>query len=785
MNLKRTGRMFGFVAAVAMLAMVLQGCGSDGDGSGISQDMYDALQAELDDAEAAQMTAEAAAAAAMAAQMTAETAEAAAMEAQTMAEADAATAMAAQMTAEQARQAAVTAQQIAEAAEMEARTAETAAMAAQATAETMRDTYQQGQMDAAAERDMYKTAKMEADTMLAAAVTAREAAAAAAAAAKTAQAIAEAAKTDADTKLAAAETARDAALAAQATAEMELAELKKAMMEESDAANMAAVAAQRARVDAAAIQASADDVTTTTVVGGVAFTADTTTNTVEMFQGSGSVPGDGPDTALVQGEGEGIAANETDDAFVTRQGEDVDPTGELRPNRGNTNPATNPGVMTLTATRVGDTVTFKATADNDPTDATAAGVLINFEATAGADGMTSGMDEVDLPGQTKHIFLMSDIEAPSTGSFAGNKPDGLDNAADPAAGVTEFRYPVRTNWVYDPTDVTVADRNRPSVTADSESLAINLGRHGSIAIELGSFAPTAAAPTQEVQAGGRLPGSYAGVAGHFRCGNVADGGTAAAACTLVENADGEVIADGTWQFVPGATTIAFADADYLVFGAWLKKPDSAVGTGASAAISAGSDLFDVVVMTDDVNAQAADANNGIRALTGKAKYSGTAAGYFAERHVDGNDAESGTFTATAELTASFGTTAEDGGNISGKIDAFVRDDGQEVDWLVNLGTIIRSNVAGHMSNMNAGGFVMGNTSGTASGAPWAGEWGVQFAGNNTIPGGTTRSTTLHPRAVVGTFGAQHGSPSLVAADESSDKGFAAVIGGFGARKVVE
>ena len=125
------------------------------------------------------------------------------------------------------------------------------------------------------------------------------------------------------------------------------------------------------------------------------------------------------------------------------------------------------------------------------------------------------------------------------------------------------------------------------------------------------------------------------------------------------------------------------------------------------------------------------------------------------------------------------------------VDDFVRDDGQEVDWLVNLGTIIRKRqckprrIQPVAENANAGGFVSGNTSGSASGAPWAGEWGVQFAGNNTIPGGTVRSTVQHPRAVVGTFGAQHGSPSLVATDESSDKGFAAVIGGFGARKVTE
>ena len=47
MNLKKSGRWLGVVAAVAMLAMVLQGCGSDG-GSGISQDMYDTLEMDRD-----------------------------------------------------------------------------------------------------------------------------------------------------------------------------------------------------------------------------------------------------------------------------------------------------------------------------------------------------------------------------------------------------------------------------------------------------------------------------------------------------------------------------------------------------------------------------------------------------------------------------------------------------------------------------------------------------------------------------------------------------------------
>ena len=625
---------YGLLAVLLCMALlVLQGCGGS-DSSGVSQDMFDALQAELDDAETAQTTAEAAAAAAMTAQTMAEAARDTAMEAQTAAEAQATVAMAAQTTADQARQAAVMAQQIAEASEKEARTAEMAAKDAQATVETMRDTYQQGQIDAEAERDMYKTAKMEADTKLAAAETARMTADNARIAAETALAVAKLAEMNAVQARMEAETARDDYKAKLTKAEEELETLKEAMMEASGQEQMDAVAAQRARVDAAAIQKSADEYCGAFVVnaaGGLEMKTLSTTNTVEMFQGTGSVPGDGPDIAPVQPTPMLSAAD-------TQTAKDlaVDLTGELRPNTvpGKTELSTTPGstppedgdplantlvstgVMTLKATRVGDTVTFKATADDDPTDATAAEVLINFEATAGADGMTSGMDEVDLPGQTKHIFLMSDIEAPSTGSFANNKPEGLTlptSDTDP-----EYRYGVDANWFYT-TAAGVETANRPLADADAaEGSVLNLDRHGSIVLDLGSFAPTSASPIQEIQVGGRLPGSYAGVAGHFRCGVACNSNNnRRTPVRLRENADDEVIADGTWQFVPGATTITLADTDYLVFGAWLKRPDSAVGTGASAAISAGSDLFDVVVMTNEVTAETADANNGILAPHGQ------------------------------------------------------------------------------------------------------------------------------------------------------------------------
>ena len=50
MNLDKLGRTLGVIAAVAILAMVLQGCGGD-SGSGISQDMYDTLMMERDEAQ--------------------------------------------------------------------------------------------------------------------------------------------------------------------------------------------------------------------------------------------------------------------------------------------------------------------------------------------------------------------------------------------------------------------------------------------------------------------------------------------------------------------------------------------------------------------------------------------------------------------------------------------------------------------------------------------------------------------------------------------------------------
>ena len=800
MDLKRMGRISGFVAAVAMLAMVLQGCGSDGDGgSGISQDMYDSLQADYDAAVADRD-------AAMAAQM-------AAMEAQTMAETERDTATAAQMAAMEAqaaaearRDVAVAAQAVAtaaaaaaETAKMDAEDAEAIAVAAQTMAEDERDAARLDVVAAEAAQAIAEAAKTAADAARDAAVTAQmaaedaqEVAEDAAAAAMAAEMTAKAAEMTAKADLKVAQAAEMAAKAAQATAEAAemtaKADLKAAQADQKKAEDDLATAimerddalamlnmqddagnAQRARVDAAAIKASAGHMTV--LVPGIDINNDgefdpdgipgerlpvygSSTNTVEMFQGSGAIPGD------------------------------ADPTM----------PSRNGGEMTLTATRVGNTVSFEATADADPTDATPGDVLIDFDAVADADGMTRGMTEVDLPGgQTKHINLMSDIMAPAGGLFANAVPDGLADEAD-ATGVSdaqEYRYLIAYNWV-------VPDTGAARPTTDTEAAGrtvtggtLNLDRNTAINIDLGTLAPTAATPTVTVGDGAKLSGSYAGVAGAFRCNAPTDD----ANCSLAENADGEVLAGGMWQFVPASATVFLADTDYLIYGAWLKKPDTQVGVGASAAISAGSMLFDA---DDD------DTENGIANLTGKATYTGHATGFFAERHVDSGTATSGKFSATAELTANFdaGTDSDAGdtgldGTLSGMITDFDRDDDVEVDWVVSLRMLdlgasttdadppVPTRIVGATNttsdSINPGGFTAGATGGSASGAPWSGEWGVQFVGPAPRIG-TETTSDQHPNGVVGTFGAQRGMPSLVATDDSPDEGFVGVIGGFGARK---
>ena len=214
MNLNKFGRWSGIVVAVAMLAMVLQGCG--GDDNGADQDMRDQLamlQGDLDAANAAKMEAETA---------------------KTMADQAATDAMAAKMTAEMerdeanvARGAAETAKVVADQAATDAMAAQEAAEAAQATAEMAQEAAEMAKTTAETDRDSYKMMAEEANTAKMAADQAKMVA-------ETAKMVADQAATD--------------AMAAQATAEMERDEANTAKM----AADQAAADAMTAKMEAEA-----------------------------------------------------------------------------------------------------------------------------------------------------------------------------------------------------------------------------------------------------------------------------------------------------------------------------------------------------------------------------------------------------------------------------------------------------------------------------------------------------------------------------------------------------
>ena len=179
-------------------------------------------------------------------------------------------------------------------------------------------------------------------------------------------------------------------------------------------------------------------------------------------------------------------------------------------------------------------------------------------------------------------------------------------------------------------------------------------------------------------------GTFHGASGTYACGT---GGTVASNCAVTVTAPstnrGPVYsATGSgWTFTPDLKNnpqIIEQDADHMHFGWWINTPKAA-GVG-------GEFLYDVQVFSggsDPFNDQTT-----IDTLQGDADYTGPAAGLFAvtENTASKVAAAYGEFTATATLTAKFGTSASGTpGSISGTIGSFVRSDGVANDWALKLG----------------------------------------------------------------------------------------------------
>ena len=254
-----------------------------------------------------------------------------------------------------------------------------------------------------------------------------------------------------------------------------------------------------------------------------------------------------------------------------------------------------------------------------------------------------------------------------------------------------------------------------------------------------------------------LRGTLDSAAGRFSC--------AAAGCALsaqkhpeAGGAQGYYPAGGNVVFRPdgggAATTLVpgtsatVPKADYLTFGHWLYVPEdmAAAADYDFGVFAGGDDPFTV---------------GNLAALTGRAEYSGEAAGVWA------SGSATVRFTANAALTAEFGD-ATAFGRISGRVNGFALEGGGALPFAaLELASVSPRDSSGaanifatYATGVEAGdpavsgGWVEGTTSGGA-GSGWAGVWGGQFFGNGD-------SAADHPSGFAGTFGAVHTNRGSVA-----------------------
>ena len=247
-------------------------------------------------------------------------------------------------------------------------------------------------------------------------------------------------------------------------------------------------------------------------------------------------------------------------------------------------------------------------------------------------------------------------------------------------------------------------------------------------------------------------GYYNGAMGTYKC-------TGTAACTVTADAMGKLSAmSDNWIFFPAAgATSDVPDADYLHYGFWLARTskDGVVTSYDEVETFAGSSL-----------ALSGDVSN----VTGTATYSGGATGVYVKNVLTStgglDSATSGHFTATTNLTATFGQVgtgveAEIAPNmlntLTGTISDFELAGGEENNWMAVLdGEITPS----------GGSDVEGRASGTAKGGSPAedGSFSATFHGS-VAP---VETVVPKPSVVVGEFNAFFTDGS--------------VAGGFGARE---
>lgn len=218
-----------------------------------------------------------------------------------------------------------------------------------------------------------------------------------------------------------------------------------------------------------------------------------------------------------------------------------------------------------------------------------------------------------------------------------------------------------------------------------------------------------------------IDGMFNGIDGTFEC-------TASGGCSASADDDGVLATlTGEWTFTPEEDNIAKVkvpgvgnDADYLAFGYWIRE----------RTFEGDNQLFDIGTFYAGSEVYP---TTQIAALTGSARYTGPAAGAYANK----DTSTSGEFTALADLTARFGVTPDTDGTfaISGTIGNFV-DSGESIDetWTLTLESAPFTSTGTSFTGRTMGG----------------GNWRGMFYGNP-VGDGDTAGTTSYPGGVAGDF----------------------------------
>ena len=292
-------------------------------------------------------------------------------------------------------------------------------------------------------------------------------------------------------------------------------------------------------------------------------------------------------------------------------------------------PATGDGSYTLDIKRDRDATTVSVTvegpdADDDADDEK----FVQAMDLGGGTTMHTRMMDADDDGNVVEevVIVTTDIDAPKATNFG--EVENQDLHLNPAtSGGDDFRsLRITTGGTVESSDNAIDLMNVRGPSAASPG--------GEQTITYMDEAETADVDER------RFTGTYNGAAGTYVC-------TGTAACTATVNDKGVVSAmGGDWTFTPDAgATSDVADVDYLHYGFWLKKTKDKDGVFTYNEVETFADA-------------SVPASGNITTVRGTATYNGGATGVYVKNVFsssgDVETATSGHFTATANLTATFG-----------------------------------------------------------------------------------------------------------------------------------